>query len=431
MSRHAVVNDVLECALLLHRGSAPRCPCLIRNSFAMLAGLLVSAQMVAQSAQIGNLPSAANLPVGGPAPVTLLDFVSHPTASGNPTSAVFDSATFEYSAFPCPAAVKIKFFRIFGVAARFLGERGPFDVTQKVQTVSLFPPVALQSSDWIAIAKLTDCGSPLADSKGTGALASFAGDIQGDIIFGNLQQGVTLALTASGLTTPFDGISAAIPVVYEGPGASGAFFRTEARLSNPSDSPVSGWLRYQIPRLTGPNDPEGVIQYALGGWQTLALDLKSTSGTLPLESLDIIPTTGTSPFASVRLFNDLGATGTAGFSTSDVQLGDCLGTGDRGVLIGPMDPVNYRWNIGFRGFPSADLSITVRSADGSVLATRNLGARLLYQASAQSILGVEILPSMSVTFEVTSGRALVYGITADNRTNDTEFQLARRVPVSP
>lgn len=87
------------------------------------------------------------------------------------------SATFGWSASPCPAAVKIKFFRPQGrlipfgpTLLNFLEERGPFDVTAPAdpppsgiatQTVPLSPPVHLIAGDLIAIANVTACGAPV------------------------------------------------------------------------------------------------------------------------------------------------------------------------------------------------------------------------------------------------------------------------------
>jgi hypothetical protein len=92
------------------------------------------------------------------------------SAGGDVTSVVFG-----WSASPCPAAVKIKFFRIFvgGVpqeVATQYAERGPFDVTAPVQsggftppvvqTVTLDPPVTVKAGDVIGITNLTPCGAP-------------------------------------------------------------------------------------------------------------------------------------------------------------------------------------------------------------------------------------------------------------------------------
>ena len=130
-------------------------------------------------------------------------------------------ATFGWSASPCPAAVKIKFFRLWGrinvfhPLYTFLTERGPFDVTQPIQTsplyppatqtVELIPPVALQAGDVIAITNLTTCGGPTYVANLPGGLPPWGnssltvlGDATGDIYDG--PPGGPVFVTASGTT---------------------------------------------------------------------------------------------------------------------------------------------------------------------------------------------------------------------------------------
>lgn len=91
--------------------------------------------------------------------------------SGATTGGFVTSATFGWSATGCPAAAKIKFFRPLGSGFfNYVGERGPFDVTNPLQpagtvppvtqTVALDPPVAIREGDVIAITNLTACGGP-------------------------------------------------------------------------------------------------------------------------------------------------------------------------------------------------------------------------------------------------------------------------------
>jgi hypothetical protein len=394
-----------------------------RSWIIIALGLGATAVLSGQPLQVGSLPPSPTIPVGGPAPSTVFDFTSHPVSSG-----VLDSVTFAYSGFPCPSAVKIKFFRPFGIGPRFLTERGPFDVTQAVQTVSLSPAVAVQTTDLIAITKLSDCGSPLA-ALGADALATFPGDIENDVIinFSNVTQGLTLSLLASGTRTPFGGVAAVIPVAYEGAGLSGSFFRTETQFSNPTGLPEQGWILYTVHVITGINPPTSYVPYALAPYETKTLDLRTLFGALPLGNLDLVPTTGQSPLVSVHVFDDLGLSGTFGFTAPDVLTSETLVTGDRGVLVGPSDLLNFRFNVGFRGIPSANLLITLRGAGGEILATKSQVARVLLQASAQDLLGVPLPPNATLIFEVTSGTAVVYGVTADNRTNDISYQLARKI----
>jgi len=113
--------------------------------------------------------------------------------SGANVDGPVDTATFAWSSSPCPAAVKIKFFRPVsadGVRIRFdfVAERGPFDVLAtsplKEHTVPLNPPVALFAGDVIALTNLTACGGPVQIVRGPFRLSPFvppaivvAGDI--------------------------------------------------------------------------------------------------------------------------------------------------------------------------------------------------------------------------------------------------------------
>jgi hypothetical protein len=137
------------------------------------------------------------------------------------------TATFGWSATPCPAAVKIKFFRPqsppvqFAPVFNFLDERGPFDVTAPLdppgsgiasQTVALTPPVHLQAGDVIAIANVTSCGVPV--YSGTTftvppppppSSVSVPGDVRTSIATASGTIGGALFVTATG-PSPFLGL---------------------------------------------------------------------------------------------------------------------------------------------------------------------------------------------------------------------------------
>jgi hypothetical protein len=113
------------------------------------------------------------------------------------------TAVFGWSASPCPAAVKLKFFHVEGAGglpgyiASVFAERGPFDVTviarpsglgpPAVQTVALNPPVQVRTSDIIGITNLTSCGGPTYSGVPPGlgvpspapSSARFPGDVGG------------------------------------------------------------------------------------------------------------------------------------------------------------------------------------------------------------------------------------------------------------
>lgn len=135
--------------------------------FALLAVLVP-----ASSAQVLSVGAAGiydgNLNASGT--VTVLELAGA-TFDGEATV-----ATLGWSTSPCPAAFKIKFFRpvsVFGTVVQFdfLAERGPFDITEPVQTtqpifppviqtVALNPAVPLRAGDVIAVTRLTSCGGP-------------------------------------------------------------------------------------------------------------------------------------------------------------------------------------------------------------------------------------------------------------------------------
>ena len=131
----------------------------------------ISSAGLAQAISVGY----ANTDYGGNLNPSGVETVFQLSGAANTDGAV-TTAVFGWSASPCPAAVKIKFFRPVAVVglnphgALFLAERGPFDVTQPLdssgygppvtQTVVLSPPVQLRAGDIIAITNLTSCGGP-------------------------------------------------------------------------------------------------------------------------------------------------------------------------------------------------------------------------------------------------------------------------------
>lgn len=128
----------------------------------------------AQHLSMGSLGT----PTGffGPGLVTVID--SSFPASGD---GMVTSATFQWSAAPCPAAVKIKIFSFLSFfyteVWNLQGERGPFDVQLLTQTVALTPPVAVRRGDLIAITSLSSCGEP---ARGKGPEIGYSVVTQGD-----------------------------------------------------------------------------------------------------------------------------------------------------------------------------------------------------------------------------------------------------------
>ena len=164
---------------------------LLRRIFG-LSLLVVCGPAFAQTVRVGIAGPTAR-PVASTGVRTILNDTGFADFDGLVTS-----ATFGWSAAPCPGAVKIKFFRSTDIAPTndvlydLVAERGPFDVPPLgdppvpfpelfLKTVVLSPPVAVLRGDVIAITNLTSCGGPMfsplgKDEFGLSAL-SYSGDV--------------------------------------------------------------------------------------------------------------------------------------------------------------------------------------------------------------------------------------------------------------
>jgi len=154
-------------------------------------------------------------PLNAPGLRTTVQFRPAVNLEGDATT-----VTFGWSATPCPAAVKIKFFRpqspadFFATVFNFLDERGPFDVTAPLdppgtgiasQTVALTPPVHLLAGDVIAIANVTSCGAPVYSGTTFSippppppSSVSVPGDVRSSIATASGTLGGALFVTATG-----------------------------------------------------------------------------------------------------------------------------------------------------------------------------------------------------------------------------------------
>jgi TolB protein len=227
---------------------------------------------------------------------------------------------------------------------------------------------------------------------------------------------------------PF-GSGTVLPVVGSTPGAGGSFFRTSVQLHNPTSSVISGRIVFHPSGLSGgSSDP--AMPYTLSPGQTQSIaDLLPAMGRSGLGSADIETTSGTIPAATVRVFNDLGAAGTTGFTEDPMRAEDALRPGSSGVLLLPADSTRFRFNFGVRSLETgAAATLTVRDAAGAVVTTssRTFPATYHEQQGAAAFLGVSSLPAGgSISISVTEGAAIFYGATVDNTTGDPSLQVAR------
>jgi hypothetical protein len=220
-----------------------------------------------------------------------------------------------------------------------------------------------------------------------------------------------------------------LTVVGSTPGNFGSFFKTSVQLYNAHDSTISGKLVFHAAGAPGnPSDPS--LAYSLAPGQSLSYDdLLPAMGLSGLGSVDLVAD-GQSPvpLALARVFNDAGAAGTTGLTLSALAAEDALRPGVPGVLLAPADVTRFRFNIGVRALEQgAAMNVTVRSKSGEIVKTlaKSFGPTSFSQVPSQQFLDSYALASGdTITIEVTSGAAFVYGSTTDNITNDPSVQLA-------
>ena len=148
-----------------------------------------------------------------------------------------------------------------------------------------------------------------------------------------------------------------------------------------------------------------------------------------LGSVDLVADASSAlPITLARVFNDGGAAGTTGFTQPAFAPEAALHPGVKGVLLAPSDVARFRFNVGVRTLDQgANMTITVRNKDGEIVKTsaRNYERTFFSQVSSAAILdGYVLTGGETITFDVTSGSAFIYGSTTDNTTNDPSTQFA-------
>jgi hypothetical protein len=383
---------------------------------------------VAQTLTMGNSVTSPTGPATPNGTFTAVDRIAPAPQAGT-----MNAATFYWTAAPCAAAAKIKFFRPSGDTLEFITERGPFNVDASPQTVS-FSAVSVQAGDLVGIASLTSCGSPMAQIPGSSAgFLVFSGDIKTatPLADGSATPSAVLAVEATGLLPP-EYLASILPAAGSLPGDMGSFFRTSVQLYNPSAATISGRFVYHVQNVPGSSaDPS--LAYTLAPGQTRFIaDLLPAMGLSGLGSVDVVaPVATPAPVVSARVFNDGGAAGTTGFAEDALPPTAVYTTGTRGVIFTPSDLTQFRMNVGVRTLSDgATITVDLRDASGNPVKSisRSYPPNYYSQVPATDFVGAPIAANETVTVTVNAGSVIVYAATADNKTQDPSVQFARPVP---
>ncbi|HEY6928542.1 MAG TPA: hypothetical protein VJA66_02595 [Thermoanaerobaculia bacterium] len=222
-------------------------------------------------------------------------------------------------------------------------------------------------------------------------------------------------------------VSGVLPVAVSAPGVPPSFFKTSAQTHNPTASVLFGTIVFHPQGAPGTaSDPVyvyAVEPYGTGGTE----DVLPAIGQSGIGTFDVNAILGPPPITVARIYNDAGAAGTTGFNEEQIRPADALSAGTIGVLVAPADLSRFRFNIGVRTLSSgASMTVTVRDKQGNLVRTvaKNFAPTFFVQGSAADFLGAPLSGGESLSFSIDSGSAIVYGVNADNITQDPSLQLA-------
>ena len=400
----------------------------MRIRFAALLIILFSIlPAAAQSVSVGSLAQFASTGFIRETAVTIVDF-THPA----PVAGTLRAAAVEWTGGSCANGFKVKVLRrVIGAGGNFtvVGDRGPFPVLGGVNRVTLEPGIDIAAGDLLAIAQLTPgCGTM---SVAPGDYADSVYIINGDVTAnGTLNAGVYFPSSVISAQASGDGnvLSAIVPVVGAAPGANGAQFRTGIQLTNATPQSIQGDLvLHPIGQGASANDRK--IRYQLSAHKTDSVDL-GAAGVSGIFSMDIVTTYSAPPVIATRVFNDLGAAGTSGFSIDALRPQDALHASQNTLIALPPDTANFRMNVGVRALAAGtQLFVTYSEPVGFPIDTfvKNYAPNTLSQVSLQDFIGSNaIVAGATLYIRVVTGDAIIYSSTTDNRTNDGVFQYAKR-----
>jgi uncharacterized repeat protein (TIGR01451 family) len=211
-------------------------------------------------------------------------------------------------------------------------------------------------------------------------------------------------------------------------GLFGSVFRTGFQLFNPGSPAMAATLRFHRAGVSG-SDSDPITTIVVDPQTVYNVDdLVASMGLSGIGSIDLFTAGGFAPIAVTRVYGDAGVNGQTSITEELFKPEQALTKGQRGTIIAPHDATRLRFNIGVRTLESgATLTATVRSPGGAILRTVTLtfGPTYFEQLAAAQQLGVTFNGDESVTYEVTSGAAIVYAAWTDNISQDPSLHFAR------
>lgn len=213
------------------------------------------------------------------------------------------------------------------------------------------------------------------------------------------------------------------------PGNAGSYFRTSLQLHNQSSGMMRGKIVFHRQGSSGSNaDPAFSYDLAPGvtrSWSDVVLAFGTGTG---IGSIDLVPFEGEVPLTVARIYNDGGSNGTTGVVIDAMASAEALQSGQRGQLIGPIDPGRARMNLGIRTLDSgATIDFVLRDYAGTVRQTtrRSFAGTWFEQIAVSALFNTTLVGDEVIVVEIAAGSAIVYGSITDNVTQDPAVQFAK------
>lgn len=357
-------------------------------------------------------------------PATLIDWSRPASANGTVNTA---SVAWVGASTPCDGIFYVRFYAIPSNAFAIVmsAERGPFRAVNGINTVTLEPPVLVNTDTYIGIRRGSgpeSCGKPFGTFTREEGHVLYTGDDFKSGAFTSLSPATHFRLQAMAANVSSVRVST-VPVVGSVAGALGSNFRTSLSMSNPSTFESRGKLVFHPsgraaadgdPSLDFVIPPSGTLNYA---------DLIASMGQSGVGSLDVLTTASPTPIVSARVFNDAGTAGTSGLTEDAVPAGASY-LSLANIFI-PTDLANYRLNIGIRTFTAGDVNVSVYDAAGALQSStvRNYVANFFEQIPGAIFTGGALPPGGRIVVSAFQKDFIVYGSVTDNRTNDPNLRI--------
>ncbi|HEX7706965.1 MAG TPA: hypothetical protein VF701_10960, partial [Thermoanaerobaculia bacterium] len=198
---------------------------------------------------------------------------------------------------------------------------------------------------------------------------------------------------------------AVIPVIGNTPGVGGSYFRTTLHLVNATEEVMEGEITFIDASL--PPYP-----YLIPPGQTRFIDDLLPAWFVGLTSAGVHRLRGPLPVTLAHVFNDDLELGTSGLIERAIPLQSTLAAGDRATLLLPINSTATRFNVGLRSMGDG-LAVRVyhRNSSSGLVRTfdRILPPSSLIHEPFEAFAGASSIGTDSLTFEVLSGRGVIYG----------------------